>query len=210
MRRLLIPLLCLLLVPGLHAQKRKPKKEVEPKPQVLEVLPEPPEAVTVETARLTFQVSPLSSEGLLSRQVRDALRALLRNSHGATIVKIRAFVAGSGDLRRIKEIVSKGSKKLTDADYEERDWLEWQAGLYWSEDCGAYIPSDNIERCIQLGAQKSRIGKDVAAAVFFLFSGQVHWSAAAVMAGGALLGGVLGGRLAGRVKPAVQIGRAHV
>ena len=58
------------------------------------------------------------------------------------------------------------SKKLTDADYEERDWLEWQAGLYWSEDCGAYIPSDNIERCIQLGAQKSRIGKDVAAAVF--------------------------------------------
>ena len=68
--------------------------------------------------------------------------------------------------RRIKEIVSKGSKKLTDADYEERDWLEWQAGLYWSEDCGAYIPSDNIERCIQLGAQKSRIGKDVAAAVF--------------------------------------------
>ena len=106
MRRLLIPLLCLLLVPGLHAQKRKPKKEVEPKPQVLEVLPEPPEAVTVETARLTFQVSPLSSEGLLSRQVRDALRALLRNSHGATIVKIRAFVAGSGDLGRIKEIVA--------------------------------------------------------------------------------------------------------
>jgi hypothetical protein len=68
--------------------------------------------------------------------------------------------------RRIKEIVSKGSKKLTDADYEERDWLEWQAGLYWSDDLGAYIPSDNIERCIQLGAQKSRIGKDVAAAVF--------------------------------------------
>ena len=56
MRRLLIPLLCLLLVPGLHAQKRTPKKRVEPKPQVLDVLPEPPEAVTVETARLTFQV----------------------------------------------------------------------------------------------------------------------------------------------------------
>ena len=28
------------------------------------------------------------------------------------------------------------------------------------------VPSDNIERCIQLGAQKSRIGKDVQAAVF--------------------------------------------
>jgi hypothetical protein len=43
---------------------------------------------------------------------------------------------------------------------------------------------------------------NVAAAVFFLFSGQVVWSAALVMAAGALLGGTLGGRLAGRVKPA--------
>jgi uncharacterized protein len=42
---------------------------------------------------------------------------------------------------------------------------------------------------------------NVAAAIFFLFSGQVVWSAALVMAVGALLGGVLGGRLAGRIKP---------
>lgn len=69
-------------------------------------------------------------------------------------------------VRRIKEITSKGSKKLTDADYEERDRLEWEAGLYWDEEDGLIVPSDNIERCIQLGAQKSRIGKDVQAAVF--------------------------------------------
>ena len=43
---------------------------------------------------------------------------------------------------------------------------------------------------------------NVAAAVFFLFSGQVVWSMAVVMAVGALLGGTLGGKLAGRVKPA--------
>ena len=42
---------------------------------------------------------------------------------------------------------------------------------------------------------------NVAAAIFFLFSGQVVWSAAVVMAVGALIGGVLGGRLAGRIKP---------
>lgn len=42
---------------------------------------------------------------------------------------------------------------------------------------------------------------NVAAAVFFIFSGQVVWPAALVMAVGALLGGVLGGRLAGRIKP---------
>ena len=42
---------------------------------------------------------------------------------------------------------------------------------------------------------------NVAAAVFFLFSGQVVWSAALVMAIGALIGGMLGGRLAGRIQP---------
>ncbi len=42
---------------------------------------------------------------------------------------------------------------------------------------------------------------NIAAAIFFLFSGKVVWSAALVMAVGALIGGVLGGRLAGRVKP---------
>ena len=42
---------------------------------------------------------------------------------------------------------------------------------------------------------------NIAAAIFFLFSGKVVWSAALVMAVGALIGGTLGGRLAGRIKP---------
>jgi len=44
---------------------------------------------------------------------------------------------------------------------------------------------------------------NVTAALFFLFSGQVVWSAAIVMAIGALAGGALGGRLAGRIQPSV-------
>jgi uncharacterized membrane protein YfcA len=44
---------------------------------------------------------------------------------------------------------------------------------------------------------------NVAAAVFFLFTGQVVWPAALAMAGGALAGGALGGRLAGRIDPFV-------
>jgi uncharacterized protein len=40
---------------------------------------------------------------------------------------------------------------------------------------------------------------NIAAAIFFLFSGQVVWTAAAVMAAGAMIGGALGGRLAGRI-----------
>ncbi|HEY3473041.1 MAG TPA: sulfite exporter TauE/SafE family protein [Anaerolineales bacterium] len=42
---------------------------------------------------------------------------------------------------------------------------------------------------------------NVAAAVFFLFSGHVLWAAALVMAVGALFGGILGGKLAGYIRP---------
>jgi len=44
---------------------------------------------------------------------------------------------------------------------------------------------------------------NIAAAIFFLFSGQVVWLAALVMAIGALTGGALGGRLASKIKPIV-------
>jgi uncharacterized membrane protein YfcA len=43
---------------------------------------------------------------------------------------------------------------------------------------------------------------NLAAAIYFLFSGQVVWLVALVMMVGALIGGNLGGRLAGRIKPA--------
>jgi hypothetical protein len=44
---------------------------------------------------------------------------------------------------------------------------------------------------------------NIAAAVFFIFSGRVIWSAAVVMAAGSLAGGALGGRLAGRISPSM-------
>ena len=107
-RALVLSLLCVAMAASLSAQrKKKPnKKDIEPPTQVLEALPEPPEAISAETARLSFQLSPLSNKGLLSQQVRDALKALARDNHGAQIVKLRAFVAGSGDLRRVAAIVS--------------------------------------------------------------------------------------------------------
>lgn len=63
------------------------------------------------------------------------------------------------------------------------------------------VLDDNLTR---LNALKQAIAfsVNITAAIFFLFSGQVVWSAAIVMAIGALIGGGLGGRLAGRVKPA--------
>jgi uncharacterized membrane protein YfcA len=50
--------------------------------------------------------------------------------------------------------------------------------------------------------QAIALSTNLAAAIFFIFSGQVLWSAALVMAVGALIGGSLGGRLAGHIKPA--------
>lgn len=63
------------------------------------------------------------------------------------------------------------------------------------------ILNDNLTR---LNALKQFIAfcANLAAALVFVFSGQVVWQAAAVMMVGALLGGSLGGRLAGKVKPA--------
>lgn len=44
---------------------------------------------------------------------------------------------------------------------------------------------------------------NLAAAVFFAFSGQVVWPAALVMALGALVGGAIGGHVAGQIQPAL-------
>jgi hypothetical protein len=64
------------------------------------------------------------------------------------------------------------------------------------------ILNDSLTR---LNALKQAIAftANIAAALFFVFSGKVHWIIALVMMVGALLGGLLGGRLAGKVKPSV-------
>jgi len=61
------------------------------------------------------------------------------------------------------------------------------------------VLDDSLTRLNAL-KQSISFSVNIAAALFFLFSGQVVWSAALVMAVGALVGGVLGGRLAGRIK----------
>jgi len=88
------------------AQKKKKKGDEDDITQTLPLLKDPPFAVAAETGRLVFHVSPLSAKGLLSQQIREALKSLLQLNRGATIVKLRAFVSGSGDIRRVQTIVS--------------------------------------------------------------------------------------------------------
>jgi enamine deaminase RidA (YjgF/YER057c/UK114 family) len=98
--------LALIFGTALDAKRKKKGQEEEEETQVLPALKDPPPAVVAETDRLVFRTSPLSAKGLLSPQVREALKELIRDNHGATIVKLRAFVAGTGDVRRVQTLVS--------------------------------------------------------------------------------------------------------
>jgi hypothetical protein len=119
--RYLAFLLALVLSSSAFAQpepkmrKKRKNEDKEPVTQSLPLLAEPPMALSAETGRLTFQVSPLSNKGLLSQQSRDALKSLMQANHGGTIVRLRAFVAGTGDMRRVQQIVSEAfaEKKLS-------------------------------------------------------------------------------------------------
>lgn len=98
--RLLLVLLAVCV--ALEAKKKNPDDIT----QVLELPKDPPMVAIGETRRLVFHVSPLSAKGLLSQQTRDAMKAILKASGGAQVVHVRALVAGSGDVRRIPQIVS--------------------------------------------------------------------------------------------------------
>lgn len=93
------------LPPIINTDSKKKKKN-EDVTQALPVLKDPPSAIVAEPDRLIFRVAPLSNRGLLSAQVRDALRALMQVNKSAVIVKLRAFVVGTGDMRRVQTIVS--------------------------------------------------------------------------------------------------------
>lgn len=84
------------------AGRKKPDDDT----QVLDLPKDPPMVAVGETSRLVFHTAPLSAKGLLSQQTREALRAILKTSGGAQPIHIRAFVAGSGDARRVPQIVS--------------------------------------------------------------------------------------------------------
>jgi enamine deaminase RidA (YjgF/YER057c/UK114 family) len=83
------------------AASQHTKKNEESKSQVLPLPPELPMALVADTAALDFHMSSLLRTGGLSAQIRQSLNDLIRDTHGETIIKLRAFVAGAGDARRV-------------------------------------------------------------------------------------------------------------
>jgi enamine deaminase RidA (YjgF/YER057c/UK114 family) len=95
--------LALLFMTAVAFSQKKDKDEMT---QVLDLPKDPPLVAVGEVRRLTFQVSPLSTNGLLSQQTKDAVKALLKLNGGGQLVHVRAFVAGNGDIRRVPQIIS--------------------------------------------------------------------------------------------------------
>ncbi len=92
------------LLPAVLSSARKQEEQL--KTQVRALLPAPPATTVADSSRLIFRVAPVTTQGLLSRQVRDALKSLLKSLKRDRIVHLRAFVAGSGDTRRVQTVVS--------------------------------------------------------------------------------------------------------
>lgn len=59
----------------------------------------------------------------------------------------------------MKKITSK--RKKTEEDLIALSNLEWEAGLYWDDAVGVYIPAENIEATIREGAKASKQGKAI-------------------------------------------------
>ena len=96
------------------------KKNADDITQTLELPKDPPAVAVGETSRLVFHVSPLSAKGLLSQQTRDALKAILKANGGAPVIHLRAFVAGSGDVRRVPQIARPAKFQLQLAQDRDR------------------------------------------------------------------------------------------
>ena len=59
----------------------------------------------------------------------------------------------------LKKYTSK--RKKTDDDYVKMADLEWEAGAYWKDGLGLYIPAENVEATIINGAKAYKKGKDI-------------------------------------------------
>lgn len=63
--------------------------------------------------------------------------------------------------KELKKYTSKSAKQKTDEDYEKISDLEWLSGLYWRDEIGLYVPSENVEATIKNGAKVNRKGTDI-------------------------------------------------
>ena len=62
--------------------------------------------------------------------------------------------------KELKKYTGKKSKDVTDEDLIKISDLEWEAGAYWKDGLGLYMPAENVEATIINGAKANKKGKD--------------------------------------------------
>ena len=60
--------------------------------------------------------------------------------------------------KKLKSVSSK--RKKTEDDYELMSEIEFEAGLYWSDKLGVYMPTDNLQRMFLDACKKIRMGRE--------------------------------------------------
>ena len=89
----------------------------------------------------------------------------------ASIRGIRPLLMHDGKLADPLDDATKALKVLTskktksDDDHEDISRAEWQGGMYFDEKLGPYIPFENLQRAIEQGAAKRKLGKQFKALV---------------------------------------------
>jgi enamine deaminase RidA (YjgF/YER057c/UK114 family) len=89
------------MLPRILKPREDRKQERDEAPELPK---EPPAVAVADTRNLVFEASPLRAGGLLTEQARQALKWVV--GRGRPVVHLRAFVAGTGDVRRVQAIVS--------------------------------------------------------------------------------------------------------
>lgn len=62
-------------------------------------------------------------------------------------------------VRDLKELTSKRTK--TEEDLRKISDIEWELSIYWADELGLYIPSENLEACVRDGAKNAKRGKNI-------------------------------------------------
>ena len=63
--------------------------------------------------------------------------------------------------KELRKYTEKKNKDKTEEDLLKISDLEWEAGAYWKDGIGLYIPAENVEATIRNGAKANRKGKDI-------------------------------------------------
>src|SRR5215831_2301914 len=85
--RVWVAAVCLVLFAAVSAAQKKKKEEIT---QTLQVPKDLPATIAGDPRHFAFYTTPLSGKGLLSAQIRDALKALSHEAGGASVLQIRA------------------------------------------------------------------------------------------------------------------------